>query len=135
MGAMRLRVVGYLVAGASCENEFPAVGKLGMKLALQTEQDMTFCTPMIGKVARAVFHQAHTDIIEMLCTPKRLARLPFVFRRYDLRPIGCAKRNISNFHNSPFHTPNGHTPALAGGARELRLFNRWEAQFVTGGII
>jgi hypothetical protein len=39
-----------------------------------------------------------------------------------------------------FYTPHGHTPALvpriAGhGARELRLFTLWEAQFVTGGII
>ena len=30
------------------------------------------------------------------------------------------------------YTLHGHTPALAGGARELRLSTLWEAQFVTG---
>ena len=30
------------------------------------------------------------------------------------------------------YTLNGHSPALAGGARELRLCTLWEAQFVTG---
>jgi hypothetical protein len=36
---------------------------------------------------------------------------------------------------SLMYTPLDHTPALAGGARELRIFILREAQFVTGGII
>jgi hypothetical protein len=35
----------------------------------------------------------------------------------------------------PYYTALGHTPALAGCARELRFFRKWEAQFVTVGII
>lgn len=69
MGTMWFRVVSYLVACARCENELPAIGKLCVKLALQTKQDMPFCTPVISKVARTVFHQADADMIEMLCTP------------------------------------------------------------------
>jgi hypothetical protein len=33
------------------------------------------------------------------------------------------------------YTQGGHTPALAGGARELRFFRRMKAQFMTVGII
>lgn len=33
------------------------------------------------------------------------------------------------------YTALGHTPALANGARELRFFKKWKAQFVTVGII
>jgi hypothetical protein len=33
------------------------------------------------------------------------------------------------------YTQSGHTPALAGGARELRFFKGGKAQFVTVGII
>ena len=28
---------------------------------------MTFCTPMIGKVARAIFNQANPNIIKLMC--------------------------------------------------------------------
>jgi hypothetical protein len=43
---------------------------------------------------------------------------------------------VFDLHNATkvFYTPLGHTPAMAGGARELRIFTRREAQFVTGAL-
>jgi hypothetical protein len=37
--------------------------------------------------------------------------------------------------SDPSYTALGQTPALAGGARELRLFRKPEAQFLTVGIM
>ena len=71
-------IVGDLVAGPRREEKFSAIGQLGMELTLQAEQDMSFCTPMIGKVAGTIFDEADTDILKLLCAPECHACLPLV---------------------------------------------------------
>jgi hypothetical protein len=98
MGTMRFGFVSHLVACTRGQNELSPIGKLGMQLTFQAEQDMTFCTPMIRKVAWTIFHKPDTDVIKLLRPPQSHSCFPFVFGRADLRPDSCAKGDISHLH-------------------------------------
>jgi hypothetical protein len=49
-GAVPFGGVGDLIALAGFQNELAAVFKLGVQLALETEENMPLLTPMIGKI-------------------------------------------------------------------------------------
>ena len=49
-GAVRFGGVGDLIALAGFQNELAAVFKLGVQLALETEENMPLLTPMIGRI-------------------------------------------------------------------------------------
>ena len=59
---------------------------------------MPLCAPMIGKIARAIFHHADSDMIKLLRAPIGGARFAFVLRGVDLRPDGPAKGDIFHVH-------------------------------------
>jgi hypothetical protein len=71
--SMRLGVVCDLITDAGCKNECPPVCKFSMKLTFQTQQDMPLCTPMIGYIARGVFHHSDSYVAEGLGSPKSLS--------------------------------------------------------------
>ena len=59
---------------------------------------MTFCAPMIGKVAGAIFNQAKPNTIKLLSAPVSCSGFPLMFSGNDLSPGGCAKGYIFHFH-------------------------------------
>jgi hypothetical protein len=72
---MGLFPVGGLEALTCGESENAAVLELGHELALENEQDMTFAAPMIGPVIPGAFDQPDSDVAELSCPPKCVARL------------------------------------------------------------
>lgn len=95
---MGFRIVRNLITGAGFQDELPAVLELGMQLAFKTQQDVSFRTPMVGEVAGRVFDHADSYRAEVTGPPQRGAYFPFMFRRFDLRPIGGAEGNVREFH-------------------------------------
>jgi len=83
-GAMRFCPVRHLVADARCQDEFPAIGQLGVQFALEAQQDVSLLAPVIGQVAGAVLHHAHAEGVELLRAPGSYASFAFVFRMDNL---------------------------------------------------
>jgi len=54
-GAVRFGGVGDLIALAGFQNELAAVFKLGVQLALETEENMPLLTPMIRRIEICFF--------------------------------------------------------------------------------
>jgi hypothetical protein len=84
---------------------------------------MTFCAPVIGKVAGAVFNHADPDGIKLLRVPIGRSRFAFVFRWGYLRPYRGAKGNIFHVHidlQTGFIWIGGYT--VFG----LKLIGRWD---------
>jgi len=57
-----------------------------MEFTFEAQQDMTFYAPMVGEVARAVFHEANADTAELLRAPEGCSRLPRMLGGLYLRP-------------------------------------------------
>lgn len=66
---MGLGIVGNLIAHAWGEYEAAPVLQFRVQFAFQAKQDMAFAAPMIGKVARAVLHDPHTNIPKLSTAP------------------------------------------------------------------
>lgn len=98
MRAVRFRIVRHLVADPGRQDKLSSIGKLGMKLAFDAKQNVTFGTPMIGKVAGAVLDQTHSNGIKVPSTPISHSRFAFVLGGGDFRPGGYSKRDIVHFH-------------------------------------
>ena len=84
MRAMRLRIIRHLVADPGRQDKLPSIGELGMKLAFDAKQNVTFGAPMIGKVAGAVLDQTHSDGIEVPGAPISHSRFAFVLGGGDV---------------------------------------------------
>src|SRR5579871_162742 len=90
-GAVWLRVVGDLIGHARFQNEPAAVLQFGVQLAFDTQQDMSFHTPVVGEIAGRVFHHAHAERAELARAPESEAGLAFVFGRGEVGPVRRAK--------------------------------------------
>lgn len=91
---MRLGVVGNLIARAGSQREPSAVREFRLQLAFQAEQNVPFRAPVIGPIARGVFHHANTNLTELLRSPQCMSGIPLMLRGSEISP-GCrAKWNV-----------------------------------------
>lgn len=97
---MRLGVVGHLVAHAGQQGEATAVFQLGVQLALQAQQHVAFAAPVVGQVARRVFHHANADGAELAGAPVGDAGLSGMGCGLDGRSVGDAEGNVVDVHGA-----------------------------------
>ncbi|MNI48804.1 hypothetical protein D3C73_1033870 [compost metagenome] len=95
---MRFGLVGHLVAHAGGQDELAAVFKLGVKLAFQTEEDVSLGAPVVGQVARRVFHHAYAQVAELARAPIGHARVAGVFGAFDFGPVRGAEGDVAHLH-------------------------------------
>jgi hypothetical protein len=80
---MGLGLVRHLVAHAWLEQKLPAIFELGIELALEAKEDVTFGAPMVGQITRRVFHHPYPDVPELLRAPIGGPGDAFVFGGLD----------------------------------------------------
>jgi hypothetical protein len=66
---MPFGVIAHLIAHPGGKDELSAILQLGVQLTLQTQQDMASPTPVISKIAGAVFDHANTDRTKLTGAP------------------------------------------------------------------
>ena len=98
-GTMGFRIVSDLITEAGLENKFSPVFELGVQLALETQEYVSFLTPVIRQIPGRVFDHADADAFEVPGTPKRDSSFASVFRRLDGRPVSRFKWNVGHFHD------------------------------------
>jgi len=97
---MRLRVVRHLIAHAGLQNKCAAVLKLGVQLALQAQQDVSFHAPVVSAIARRVFDHAHSDWAELARAPESDAGFALVRGGGELGPVDGAEGEVGDFQMS-----------------------------------
>src|SRR5882724_3835503 len=102
--AMGQVAVGHLVALARFQHDGAAVGQLGVQLAVEHQQDMALLAPVIGEIARGVFHHAHPDVAEGAGAPIGLAGLAGMLGAFHAVPIRRAKGYVEHQHGRAFST-------------------------------
>jgi len=91
---VRLGAVRDLIANTRRQHKLPAIGKLGLELALEAQKDVTLRTPVIRKVPGRILHHSHPDIAELPSSPIGGARFAFVLDPLDLGPIRRSERDF-----------------------------------------
>jgi hypothetical protein len=97
---MRLVAVGDVVPHAGAQYDGTAVTKLCLKFTAMAQQQMPFLAPMIGYIARRVFHQPYPDVSELARAPDRAAAFAFVFDTREGSPIDGFEWDVLQYHNA-----------------------------------
>ena len=100
--SMWLGVIGNLIAHSRCEPKPSAVGELGLEIAGQTKQHMTFPAPMVRAVARRIFDHSNANRTEMARPPSRRSRFTGVLGRFDRGPVRGTKGDLAQDHGPGF---------------------------------
>src|SRR5262245_4855777 len=79
--------VGDLVALALLQDHGPAIGQLGVQLAVEHQQHMALLAPVVGQIARRVLDDAHPDVVEIARAPVRLAGLAGMLGALHVVPV------------------------------------------------
>lgn len=95
---MGLRMVRDLIAHAGFQGELSSVLKFGDQLSFQAKQDVAFRAPMVGKITCRVLDHANPDGAELASAPQGCTGFALLFCRFDQRPVGGAKGNVSDNH-------------------------------------
>jgi hypothetical protein len=99
---MWFRVVTDLICHAWLEDEVATILKFGSEFSVNAEKHMAFDTPVVGQITRRVLNHPNTDTPEIPSAPVGQPTFTFVLGPFDLRPVGCAKRNLVDFHSGSF---------------------------------
>ena len=74
-------VIGDLVTHPGLEHKGPSIRQLGMQLAFEAEQNMSFDAPVIGQITRRVLDHAYTNLATAGGAPVSHTALPAMFNR------------------------------------------------------
>src|SRR4030095_129749 len=95
---MRFCIIRDLITHTVLERKAAPVFEVGVKFPVHTKNDVTFDTPMIGKVTRRVLNHAHTNASEVLGSPVCAPPLTLVFSRRELRPVRGSEWDACYLH-------------------------------------
>ena len=93
-----------LVTLARLQRKPPSIRDLGFQHAFQAKNYVPFRAPVIGLVARRVFHHPHADFGEVLRSPKCRARFAGVFGWRDRAPVGGGESESVHLHGGSIVT-------------------------------
>src|SRR5216683_6032727 len=96
--------VGHLIALALLQHHGAAVGQFGVQFAFQHQEHVALLAPVVGKIARRVFHHAHADVVEGLGAPVSLAGLAGVLGALHAIPICRPEGYFKHQHGLAFST-------------------------------
>lgn len=94
--------VGGLVAISGFQREPFSVGEFGFQLALQAENYVPFCAPVVGQISGRVFDHADADLAEILRSPERAASLPRMLGWDYLGPVGGGECKAGHLHTEEY---------------------------------
>jgi len=97
MGGFTVR---NLITLTRSQNKALAVRESGFEFAFETEQYVSFRTPMICQVAGRVLDDTNANLAEFLRAPKSDASLPGVLGRHNLSPVRGGEWKPDHFHGS-----------------------------------
>lgn len=99
---MRFGIVGNLIAHSGFQGEPASIVKLGQQLALDTQENVTFDTPMIGTIAGGILNLANANVSKVLGSPEGHPAVALVLGWLYLGPVGNAERDICHLHGRSF---------------------------------
>jgi len=100
-------VIRNLITLARTEGEYPAVRVHDFQFAFETEQHMSFGTPVICRIAGRVIHHANANLAEILRPPQRRAGVPGMLGGRHLTPIRDGEREPGHLHKSSIARSSG----------------------------
>ena len=95
---MGFRLIRHLITHTGTQREATSVLQFGMQFALETQEDVPFAAPMIGKVAGRVLDDAYANGTELTSAPVGNATLTGMLRGLDLGPVGRPEGNVGDAH-------------------------------------
>jgi hypothetical protein len=98
--AVRLGIVSNLVTHARSQHKYAPVFEFSLEFARNTQQNMPFTAPVIGKITSRVFDQPHPNASKISSSPESRARDARVFGGGNGCPIGCAEGDVGHVHGS-----------------------------------
>jgi hypothetical protein len=114
--------VGNLITLARSQSKTLAVGESGYKFAFEAEEDVSFGTPMIRRIAGRVFYDPNANLAEVSCAPEGHAGLAGMLGRNHLSPIRGGEREPRHLHGTSIATsPQGRDSGAAMKSEMDRL--------------
>ena len=104
MGGFAIR---NLITLARTEGEGLAINVHDFQFAFETEQHMSFGTPVISRKAGRVIHHANANLAEILRPPQRRAGVPGMLGGRHLTPIRDGEREPGHLHESSIARSSG----------------------------
>src|SRR5215208_5280547 len=100
---MRLRLIRDLIAHARREPKPTAVGKLGLQLSGETEEDVSLLAPVVREIARRILHHPDAHVAELPAAPARGARFAWTDSLGDRGPVSSAEGDVGQAHGYSIH--------------------------------
>ena len=95
---MCLSIIAHLIGHSRFESKNTPVLKLSLHLALQAQNDMSFAAPVIGQIARRIFHFTNANVSEHQGLPDGFPSFAFMKGSLNGFPLGRMKWMRWYFH-------------------------------------